>query len=184
VDESVQELVCQSRRGDAAAFAQLIARYERTALAIAYAACGCADLAAEAVQEAFFRAWQRLGSLRDVARFEPWLAQIVQRSAVDQRRSASRQPVARLSESHTDPRQPPDPSAELTIRESSDRIREALAALDSLSRTAIVLRYYEGLPIKRIAELLESTPAAIDMRLMRARQELKRMLNPAPAPAR
>ena len=52
----------------------------------------------------------------------------------------------------------------------------ALATLDELSRTAMVLRYYENMSSKQIAEVVGLAPAAVDMRLMRARQALRERL--------
>jgi RNA polymerase sigma-70 factor (ECF subfamily) len=181
VEASVQELVRQAKRGDAAAFTQLIGRFERTAMAVGYAACGNGDMAAEAVQEAFLRAWQRLPELRDADRFGAWLAQIVQRAAMDQHRQARRQPHLELPAMQVDPRQPADPTVDMSRRELDDRVRAALGGLDDVSRTALVLRYYEDMSSRQIAELLEMSPAAVDMRLMRARQEMKRMLGAEPA---
>ena len=56
-----RDLVEQARRGDREAFAALIRQHERTALAVAYAATGEAASAGDATQEAFLRAWQRIG---------------------------------------------------------------------------------------------------------------------------
>ena len=58
----------------------------------------------------------------------------------------------------------------------SDRIAAALQQLDDLSRSAIVLRYYENLSSREIGQLIGLSPAAVDMRLMRARQQLKELL--------
>src|SRR5688500_8360631 len=66
-----------------------------------------------------------------------------------------------------------DPVAELDRREQAQRIDDALWQLDDVARTMVVLRYYEGLSSHAIAELLATTPAAVDMRLSRARQTLR-----------
>ena len=60
----------------------------------------------------------------------------------------------------------------------------ALGSLDDVSRTAVVLRYYEDLSSKEIGEILGVSAAAIDTRLSRARDELRRTLAPLmPEPA-
>jgi len=174
VDETIPELVRRAQRGDAAAFSRLIRRYERTALAVAYSQTGDGDLAGEAVQEAFLRAWQRIRSLKDPACFGPWLVQIVQRCAVDQRRQMERRRDADVPAEVAE--QAADPVAELRQRELRERISAALAELDETSRTAVALRYYEGLSSREIGQLLELSPAAIDMRLSRARQQLREIL--------
>src|SRR5687768_2005149 len=87
---SAAQLVSRARRGDREAFADLVRRYERTALAVAYAATGDASSAGDATQEAFLRAWQRLGALKDDEKFATWLCGIVRNVAVDISRRATR----------------------------------------------------------------------------------------------
>jgi RNA polymerase sigma-70 factor (ECF subfamily) len=170
-----------SRGSDSRAFAELIGRYERTALAIAYSAIGQGDRAADAVQEAFVRAWQKIGTLKEPARFGSWLAGIVRNVAIDERRRLRRQPTEELAMEAADCRR--DPATEADRRETSDQVAAALRNLDEISRSAVVLRYYEGLSSKEIAGLLAISPAAVDMRLMRARQELRELLAAENMPA-
>src|SRR4051812_31043373 len=73
LDEAVEHLVKAAQRGDARAFSALIARYERSVLAVAYSACGDSDRAADASQEAFLRAWRKLEMLQEPKCFGNWL---------------------------------------------------------------------------------------------------------------
>ena len=164
-----------AQRGLAPAFAQLIARYERTALAVAYAITGNTDSAGDVTQDAFLRSWQRIGSLKDPARFGPWLLEIVRHCAGDYRRHNARH--------RSEDRPPPaaalatgDPFAQAASAEMRQRIAAALSNLDELSRSAVVLRYYQGLSSWDIAQLLGLSTEAVDMRLSRARSELRNML--------
>src|SRR4051794_33816370 len=69
----------------AAAFAALVKRFERTALAVAFACTGGdAALAGDITQEAFLRAWRRLGDLSDERKFGPWLCGIIRNLAADE----------------------------------------------------------------------------------------------------
>jgi RNA polymerase sigma-70 factor (ECF subfamily) len=61
----------------------------------------------------------------------------------------------------------------MSRRERHDMIAAALDTLDEVSRSAVVLRYYDGLSSKQIGELLDLAPAAVDMRLTRARRVLR-----------
>jgi RNA polymerase sigma-70 factor (ECF subfamily) len=70
-----------------------------------------------------------------------------------------------------------DPLEELARQERDHSLAEALTVLDDVTRSVVVLRYYDNLPSKRIGELLELTPAAVDMRLSRARQQLRQILS-------
>ena len=62
-----EEVVRRAQRRDAEAFARLIARHERTALALAYGLLADPNAAGDVVQEAFVRAWERLADLKEPA---------------------------------------------------------------------------------------------------------------------
>jgi RNA polymerase sigma-70 factor, ECF subfamily len=171
-DHSPQELVRRAQKRDDAAFAQLVRLFERTALAIAYSVVGDASTAGDVTQEAFIRAWQRLRELDDPDRFGAWLARIVRNLATDQ---ARRRPGETIGMPANDPAVV-SATNEIDRTETQEGISAALAELDELTRSAVVLRYYQGLASKEIAELLELSPSAVDMRLSRARAQLRQKL--------
>jgi RNA polymerase sigma factor (sigma-70 family) len=120
----------------------------------------------------------KLPALKDDGKFATWLCGIVRNVSVDLARRRTR------DERHRDVRsrfrdEAHDPISEIESREQSIHIDQALWRLDDVSRTMVVLRYYENLPSDRIADLLATTPAAVDMRLSRARQTLRCLLEPA-----
>jgi RNA polymerase sigma factor (sigma-70 family) len=165
----------------AVAFAALVRRFERTALAVAFACCGDAALAGDITQEAFLRAWRRLGDLSDEAKFGPWLCGIVRHLSADARRRGRGRHAVPLDAAGAG--EVVDPAATLDRMEQADMINWALRQLDEISRTAVVLRYYENLSSVEIAELIDATPAAVDMRLSRARRTLRDLLGEPPEQA-
>jgi len=180
--QDVLELVRRARQQDADAFAALIGQYERSALAVAYAQLHDAHRAGDAVQEAFLKAWQELPRLEDVARFGGWLMQIVRNAAIDLRRRVK--PTSTVFPELVG--KGADPASATEANDTASRVQAALATLDETTRTAVAMRYYDGLSAKEIAEHLEMSPAAVDMRLSRARGQLKGILAPlvedVPAP--
>src|SRR5947208_2408380 len=163
LDASSEDLVRSAQNGEPRAFSELIRRYERTALAVAYSATGNGERAGDVVQEAFARAWQKIKMLREPSRFAPWLTGIVRNIAVDERRRMRRQNLDELAGDAPDPAH--GPSDEADRRETSSQVAAALQQLDDISRSAIVLRYYEGLSSKEIGGRLAISPSAVDMRL-------------------
>jgi RNA polymerase sigma-70 factor (ECF subfamily) len=143
-------------------------------LAVAYSAAGDSDRAADAAQEAFLRAWRKLESLKEPQCFGNWLLGIARNVALDAGRKLRRQPAEPLADQQVPTMA--DPLAGMHQREQSDRVANALQQLDDLSRSAVVLRYYENLSSREIGQLIGLSPAAVDMRLMRARQQLKELL--------
>lgn len=177
VEESLEELVRRAKEGDRAAFASLIQRFERTALSVAYGALGDAHLAGDVTQEAFLKAWRRLGDLKEDARFGSWFCGIVRNLAIDHRRRLKVRSAVdpQLDEA----RHVVDPASVVDEQERREHVRSALESLDEVTRMIVVLRYYEGLSSKQIGERMELSPGAVDMRLTRARQALHEKLKPA-----
>ncbi len=130
-----------------------------------------------------FCAWQRLDELKEPAHFTTWLCGIVRNFAIDVHRRGRRMkqsldaggPVAL---SLADEREDADPLNQLDRRERHARVAAALESLDELTRPAVILRYYDGLSSKEIGQALGLSPAAVDMRLSRGRQQLKKLLEP------
>jgi RNA polymerase sigma-70 factor (ECF subfamily) len=177
LEPAIDQIVRRAQAGDREAFAELIRRFEGPALAAAFAVLADGDLAGDAVQEAFLKAWRRLPELREVDRFAGWLCGIVRNLARDVQRRSRRECRAKAAISLAVRGDTwPDPAMELEKQEINRRVSAAVDDLDELSRAAVVLRYYEGLSSKQIGELLELAPAAVDMRLTRARQTLRRIL--------
>ena len=142
-------------------------------LAIAYGVTGNAAAAADVVQEGFLRAWQRAGELREAGRFGAWVGQIVRRLAVDAVRRGPRRAEV-LDGTVAAPAG--DPVEGGSRAETASAVADALATLDEVTRSAVVLRYFEDLPSRQIGELLGLSPAAVDMRLSRARALLRDQL--------
>ena len=171
-----KELVERARRKDASAFAARIRAYERVALAVAFGVLGDSSAAGDVVQDAFVRAWERLADLREPERFGTWLCGIVRNLSVDALRRRRPTESIDAAQGADAEKWTHNPVEEVGRRERRDKVAAAIASLDEVSRPVVVLRYYEGLASKQIADLLEITPAAVDMRLSRARKQLKVLL--------
>lgn len=171
-------LVARARRKDAEAFAALIRQFERMALAVAYGVLGDASAAGDVAQEAFIRAWERLDDLREPERFGTWLCGIARNLAIDAfRRRKPTEPLGPANTALEPQRWTANPMDEVDRRENARRVADAIASLDEASRLVVTMRYYEDLSSKQIADALGMTPAAVDMRLSRARKQLRALLD-------
>jgi RNA polymerase sigma-70 factor (sigma-E family) len=134
----------------------LYVRHGPRAVRIAYLVTGDADVAEDLVQEAFIRLAGRFADLRNPAAFEAYLRKTVINLA---RMHARRQRLERtfsareksISATTTDP---PDVASYLALR-------EALLTLPVRQRAALVLRYYEDLSERQIAEILRCRPGTV-----------------------
>jgi RNA polymerase sigma-70 factor (ECF subfamily) len=130
---------------------------------------GSPDEAADAVQEAFLRAWLALPDFRHGSRFSTWLFRIAVNAANDQRAKRRPEPVDDIA-AHADPTDP------FLARELSSDLQRALDALDESYRTAVVLYDVLGCSYLEIAEITGVAEGTVKSRIFRGRTELARLL--------
>ncbi len=169
-----RELVDRARRGDHDAFAALAAAAIDRLDATARLILGDPDLAKDAVQEALFRAWRELPTLRDPDRFQPWLRKILVRCCFGEGRKRRRIRVEVELASIAEPRAPGDAAVSVADRDALDR---AFDRLTPEARALIVLHHYLDLPLPEVATTLSLPLGTAKSRLHRAIRELRAALD-------
>ena len=172
------ELVARAKRGELAAYEEIVRRHQTTCFRTAWVVTGSAADAEEATQDAFIKAHRALGRFREGASLRPWLLAIVANEARNRRRSAGRR--ERLSLRVAEERRPGDavPSPEAALLDSEQR-EELLAVLGRLSETdrqAIVCRYFLDLSEEETAAALGWARGTVKSRLSRALGRLRSQL--------
>ncbi len=180
------DLVHASKHGDVAAFEQLVKRYDRKLLRIAQGVTHNREDSQDAVQEAFFKAFQNLSQFREDSQFSTWLIRItVNQSLMKLRKQRTINEVS-LDEdfqSYGDvlPMEvidwAPNPEQLYWSSELRDILVNTLKELRPILRAVFILRDIEGLSTERTAEVLNLSHAAIKARLWRARLQLRERLN-------
>ena len=169
------ELIAQAQQGDRQAFGELVSRHRKGTINVVYRMCGDANLAEDAAQEAFIRAWQHLPNYRPRSPFRNWVYRIATNTALDfLRRERESVDVDTLSLASSDG----DPEAMVERGERSERVRQAVLALPPASRTVLILREYEGLSYREIADTLGIPIGTVMSRLNYARNRLRESLAP------
>lgn len=146
------ELVRRWRSGEAAAFDDLVRRWQQPAARFFARLLGPAAPLADLCQETFLRIYRSRDRYREEGRFATWLYRIALNLARDHARRRARQPAA-LAE---DVAAADDGWERAEIREGIDR---ALALLPPPLREVLVLRHYEELNFEEMGRLLD-TPAS------------------------
>ena len=77
------ELIARAQQGDRHAFGELVRRHREGVINVVYRMCGDANLAEDAAQEAFIRAWQHLPNYRPRSPFRNWVYRIATNAALD-----------------------------------------------------------------------------------------------------
>jgi RNA polymerase sigma-70 factor (ECF subfamily) len=145
-----RDLVERAKRGDHDAFAMLagasVARLDAAARLI----LRDPELARDAVQEGFIRAWRNLPALRDPGKFDAWLRQLVVHSCFDIMRRRRRRAIE-VELTPIDAPSVGDATSAIADREVLD---EALKHLDPEWRAIVVLHYFLGMPLPEVAGTL------------------------------
>ena len=169
------KLIALAQRGDRQAFGELVRRHREGVANVVYRMCGDANLAEDAAQEAFIRAWQHLPSYRPRSPFRNWVYRIATNAALDALRR-ERETVDVDTLSLASPYEGPEATVERGER--GERVRWAVLALPPASRAVLVLREYEDLSYREIADTLAIPIGTVMSRLNYARNRLRESLTP------
>src|SRR3954470_17654083 len=182
------DLVARARRGDGSAFELIMRRHNRRLFRLARSLLLDDAEAEDVLQEAYLRAYTRLGELVDRQALAAWLARITVNEALGRRRAAGARVVPleafRAAKAGTDDaddmdldRGPacdrPDPERLAASGELRRLLEAAGDALPEEFRTVFVLREVEGLSTAETAACLVLRPETVKTRLYRARRLLQ-----------
>lgn len=183
-------LIAGIRAGDEAAYEILVRRHAGRMLAVARRMLHNGDDARDAVQEAFLAAYRHAGSFAGGSTLGTWLHRIVVNAALMKIRSRSRRPEESIEELlprfHDDGHMV-DPAGrwraernegELEREERRTLVRDCIARLPETYRTVLMLRDIEELDPQETAKVLGTSVNAVNIRLHRARQALRALLDP------
>ncbi len=163
------ELVERASRGDHDAFATLVGVSIARLEAVARLIVRDYDLARDAVQDAYIRAWRDLPGLRDPEKFEAWLHRLTVNACLDAVRRRKRRPI----EIELSPLIRPtiaDQSGDVADR---DQLERGFRRLSVDLRAVLVLHYYVGMSVAEVAETLDIPKGTAQSRLHRALDELR-----------
>ncbi|HWO32973.1 MAG TPA: sigma-70 family RNA polymerase sigma factor [Candidatus Acidoferrum sp.] len=180
------DLVHASKKGDIAAFEQLVKRYDRRLLRISHTVTRNREDSEDAVQEALLKAFQHLADFREDSQFSTWLIRItVNQSLMKLRKQRTHKEVSLDEEFQADgdvlplevPDRAPNPEQLCWASELRDILARTVEELRPILRTVFVLRDVEGLSIEQTAQVLNLSQAAVKARLWRVRLHLRDRLN-------
>jgi RNA polymerase sigma-70 factor (ECF subfamily) len=178
-------LVGRLQRGDEAAFEELVRHHGGRLLSVARRFLGGSEDAQDAVQEAFIRAFKAIHSFEERAQLHTWLHRILVNTALMKLRERRRKPEESIddllptfaADGHqtVDSREWSD--ALLERKETAGLVREAIARLPEPYRVVLVLRDIEERDTAETARILGTTTTVVKVRLHRARQALRTLLD-------
>jgi RNA polymerase sigma-70 factor (ECF subfamily) len=174
-----QELVERAGRGDHDAFALIvhgsIARLE----AVARLVLRDPELARDAVQDAYIRAWKGLPGLRDPDHLDAWLHRLTVNACIDIARRRKRRAI----EVELEPIDTPALCDDTGLVADRDQLERGFLALRPEQRAILVLHYYVGMTMPEVAATLGIPLGTAQSRLDRALTGIRRALGVAALPS-
>ena len=175
---SNSELVKKSQLGDKAAFEQLVIRHQDLVFSLAYKLTGNREMANDVAQEAFIRAWKAIEKFRGDSTFSTWIYRITVNTAWTLRKKAKKHNTLNIDDTYEpiviDEKKDPE-----LVAINSDLSSVLINALDKIpieQRIIVELKNIEGRSHKEIADYLDISVTAAKVRLHRAHQKLRQIL--------
>ncbi len=176
LEASETTLITKAQRGDRNAFSELVRIHGQGVLNVIYRMCGNLQLAEDAAQETFIKAWLDFGSFRPQASLRNWLYRIAINTAIDMLRKQKRILPGAMEEFHLmDPQLSPE--ARYLHNERTALVQQATLSLPDTSRAVLALKEYEGLSYREIADTLNIPIGTVMSRLNHARRLLRDKLS-------
>jgi RNA polymerase sigma-70 factor, ECF subfamily len=189
IDPSVRatetDLIREAQQGSRTAFDALVRQYDHAVLRLALHLTGSEQDAEDIHQEAFLKAYRYIGNFRFECSFYTWIYRIVTNLCLDllRRRKSRREDQAVALDSSgeeidlltnvSDQRASANPDRELSRKFLGERIRQALDKLTPRERMVFELKHYQGLKLRTIGEMLNTTEETAKNTLFRATRKLR-----------
>ena len=178
VDATEADLLAGAQGGNLFAFDEIVRRYQRRVYSTALRIVRRHDLADDVTQEAFLRAHRALASFDRGRPFGPWICRIAANLAINHVRSPEAREEA-LDEAAFDGRSAAASDGPLDAvleKEARAVLEDAVGRLPAEQRAVFVLRTFDDLSYKEIAEALDLSVGTVMSRLSRAREKLRAAL--------
>jgi RNA polymerase sigma-70 factor (ECF subfamily) len=183
--ETENDLIREAQQGSRPAFDSLVRQYDSAVLRLAMHLTGSEQDAQDVHQEAFLKAYRYLGNFRFECSFYTWLYRIVTNLCLDhlRRRKSRREDQAVMIDSQgeqidllsniSDDRSMANPDKELQRKYLGEKIKAALDTLTPRERMVFELKHYQGLKLRTIGEMLNTTEETAKNTLFRATKKLR-----------
>jgi RNA polymerase sigma-70 factor, ECF subfamily len=184
------DLIRAAQRGDRAAFESLVRQYDQAVLRLALHLTGSEPDARDIYQEAFLKAYRHIGNFRFECSFYTWIYRIVTNLCLDhlRKRQTRKEDSGTVMDANgqevdlldrvSDDRAGANPERDLMRRELGAKIAQALTKLTPRERMVFELKHYQGLRLRTIGEMLNTTEETAKNTLFRATQKLRVALGP------
>ena len=171
-------IVERALTGDAEAFGEIVRRWERRIFALAYGILGREDDARDATQETFLAAFRNLRGFRGDAKVSSWLHRIAVNQCITRQRRAKVRSESALDDEVGDVSTPVSfsPASVVESRQETLAVRRAINSLPIELRQVVIMKEFEELTFREIADALDLPLSTVKSRLYTAMKQLQMRL--------
>ena len=169
-------IVERALTGDAEAFGELVRRWERRIFALAYGMLGREEDARDATQETFLAAFRNLRGFRGEAKVSSWLHRIAVNQCISRQRRSKVRSESALEDEHENSFATPlnnSPARVAEGRQETLAVRRAINSLPIELRQVVVMKEFEELTFREIADALDLPLSTVKSRLYTAMKQLQ-----------
>jgi RNA polymerase sigma-70 factor (ECF subfamily) len=180
---SDEQIVERALTGDAEAFGEIVQRWERRIFALSFGMLGREEDARDATQETFLAAFRNLRAFRGEAKVSSWLHRIAVNQCITRQRRAKVRNESALDieeEKHASSFAAPlrySPARLVERHETTDAVRMAVNSLPLELRQVVLMKEFEELTFKEIADVLDLPLSTVKSRLYTALKQLQMRLH-------
>ncbi len=155
------------------AFELLVERYKSMVYTLCLRMTGNASDASDLMQEAFTKAFFHFKSFEGRSAFSSWLYRIAYNECLRHLETRKRETRLMAGYAEQETKSAPAPAGD----ERTLALQKALDGLSEHYRSALIMKYVMGLETREMADALDLTEGAVKMRLLRAREEFRRLFS-------
>lgn len=174
------QLVKEFRKGNIDAFNNLVEAWQQRIHRFAYRYFSSHDEAMEITQKTFIRAYKKLHTLEDAEKFSSWIYRIANNLCLDEMKRAGRRRSTSMEALQGHPavkRIAENPDRPLQQRELGSILQQALNQLPAEQRIVVIMKEYEGLKFREIAEILEEPENTVKSRMYYGLTSLRKIFD-------
>jgi RNA polymerase sigma-70 factor (ECF subfamily) len=174
-----RSLVDKAQLGDEKAYGKLVGLWFKRIYNFSLKYFGDHDMAMEVTQQTFIVVYQKVNTLKDTGQFQYWLYKIALNHCREEDRRHKRKKWFSIFENHAAAKVESklgNPEGEYQKKEKTEMIAELLMQLPEEQKTVLIMKEYEGLKFREIAEVLNISENTAKSRLYYGLKALKKML--------
>lgn len=171
-----KELVLRMQRGDDSAYQMIMDHWGKRLYNFAMRYANDDHFASEVVQQTFIQVFEKIDQLKDPSKLKSWLYRIASNNCISQGRSLSRRRKVEVGEVLMHAEDAPSPSRHVERKELKELVLNILQMIPPEQRQVIIMKEYEGLKFREIANILDTSENTIKARMYYGLDAMKKIM--------